>query len=323
MKPILAPLLAVLSALALPSGAALAAWPEKPIRLLVGVAPGGPADLSARMIAERISETLKQPMIVENRPGSNNGIAIQAVLASPADGYTIMHGTTGAMTISPAVVKSLRYDPLRDFVPVGSVVSYSYLLVTRLGIPVTTLKEFVAYAKQNEGKLSYTSPGIATVNHMGMEHFSMLTGIKMTHIPYKGDSEAMADVLGGHVDCGFISFSLTAPQYKGGKLRALAISQPERSSLTPDLPTVREAGVAGFDLLPWTGLMVPAGTPREVVVTLNAAINDGLRHPAMVKRMEELNYRPVISTPESFKQMILDEQARWRAVAQEVKLVLD
>lgn len=319
MKRLLALLL---TAIAIP-GSVLAAWPEKPMRLLVGVAPGGPADLSARMIAERISETLKQPVIVENRPGSNNAIAIQAVLASAPDGYTIMHGTTGAMTISPAVVKNLRYDPLRDFIPVGSVVSYSYLLVTRLGLPVTTLKEFVAYAKRNEGKLSYTSPGIASVNHLGMENFAMLTGIKMNHIPYKGDSEAMADVLGGHVDCGFISFSLTAPQAKNGKLRALAISQPERSPIVPDVPTVREAGVPGFDLLPWTGLMVPAGTPKEVVTTLNAAINAGLRHPDMVRRMNELNYNPLISTPESFKQMILDEQARWREVANAVKLSLE
>lgn len=316
-------LLIALLTITLPLCSALAAWPEKPIRLLVGVAPGGPADLSARMIAERMSETLKQPVIVENRPGSNNLIAIMAVLASPADGYTVMHGTTGAMTISPATTKNLKYDPLRDFAPVGGVVSYSYLLVTRLGLPVTTLKDFVAYAKANPGRLSYTSPGISSVNHMGMENFSMLTGITMNHIAYKGDSEALADVLAGHVDCGFISFSLTAPQAKNGKLRALAISQPERSDIVPDVPTVREAGVPGFDLLPWTGLMVPAATPKAVVNTMNAAINDGLRHPAMVKRMKELNYNPLITTPESFRQMILDEQARWREVNTRVKLVLE
>ena len=313
----------LLLSLVLPATSVLAAWPEKPIRLLVGVAPGGPADLSARMIAERMSETLKQPVIVENRSGSNNLIAIMAVLASPADGYTVMHGTTGAMTISPATTKNLKYDPLRDFAPVGGVVSYSYLLVTRLGLPVTSLKEFVAYAKQNEGKLSYTSPGISSVNHMGMENFSMLTGIRMNHIPYKGDSEALADVLAGHVDCGFISFSLTAPQAKNGKLRALAISQPERSSIVPDVPTVREAGVPGFDLLPWTGLMVPAATPKAVVDTMNAAINEGLRHPTMVKRMADLNYNPLITTPESFRQMIADEQARWREVNTRVQLVLE
>lgn len=316
-------LLVLLLSLVVPVTSALAAWPEKPIRLLVGVAPGGPTDLSARMIAERMSETLKQPVIVENRSGSNNLIAIMAVLSSPPDGYTVMHGTTGAMTISPATTKNLKYDPLRDFTPVGGVVSYSYLLVTRLGLPVTNLKEFVTYAKQNPGKLSYTSPGISTVNHMGMEHFSMLTGIKMNHIPYKGDSEALADVLAGHVDCGFISFSLTAPQAKNGKLRALAITQTDRSDIVPDVPTVREAGVPGFDLLPWNGLMVPAATPRDIVVKMNAAINDGLRHPAMIKRMAELNYNPLITTPESFRQLIVDEQARWRDVNKEVKLVLE
>lgn len=315
--------LAVLFGLLLSLSPAIAAWPEKPIRLIVGVAPGGPADTSARMIAERIGETVKQPMIVENRPGSNGAIAIQAVLSAPADGYTVLLGTTGAMTISPAVLKSLRYDPLRDLVPIGTVVSYSYLLVTRTGIPVTTLKEFVAYAKQRPGTLTFTSPGIASVNHMGMEHFSMLTGIKMVHVPYKGDSEAMADVLGGHVDCGFISFSLTAPQARAGKLRALAISQPERSALTPDIPTVREAGVPGFDLLPWTGLMVPTGTPKEVVTTLSAAIDEGLRHPETRKRMDELGYLPMFNSPEGFRKLIEDEQARWRAVAKEVNLVLD
>ncbi len=315
--------LAVLFGLLLSLSPATAAWPEKPIRLIVGVAPGGPADTSARMIAERIGETVKQPMIVENRPGSNGAIAIQAVLSAPADGYTVLLGTTGAMTISPAVLKSLRYDPLRDLVPIGTVVSYSYLLVTRTGIPVTTLKEFVAYAKQRPGTLTFTSPGIASVNHMGMEHFSMLTGIKMVHVPYKGDSEAMADVLGGHVDCGFISFSLTAPQARAGKLRALAISQPERSALTADIPTVREAGVPGFDLLPWTGLMVPTGTPKEVVTTLSAAIDEGLRHPETRKRMDELGYLPMFNSPEGFRKLIEDEQARWRAVAKEVNLVLD
>ena len=313
---------ALLAALLL-AAPALANWPEKPLRLLVGVAPGGPADLSARMIAERISEAIKQPVIVENRPGSNGAIAIQAVMSTPSDGYTLLLGTTGAMTISPAVMKNLRYDPLRDFIPVGSVVSYSYLLVTRNAIPVTSVAEFVAYAKQRPGTLTYTSPGIATVNHMGMEHFSMLTGIKLVHVPYKGDSEAMADLLGGHVDCGFISFSLTAPQAKAGKLRALAVSQPARNPITPDIPTVREAGVPGFDLLPWTGVMVTTGTPRTVVTTLNAAINDGLNHPAMRKRMDELGYLPLPSTPEGFKQMIETEQARWREVAKQVNLSLD
>jgi len=316
-------LLALVLTLLLPWTAARAEWPERPMRLIVGVAPGGPADLSARLIAERIGETLKQPMIVENRPGSNGQIAIQAVMSAPADGYTVLLGTTGAMTISPAVLKSLRYDPLRDFIPVGSVVSYTYLLVTRNAIPVNSMQEFIAYAKANPGKLTYTSPGIATVNHMGMEHFSSQTGIKMVHVPYKGDSEALADVLAGHVDCGFISFSLTAPQAKGGKLRALAVSQPTRHPITPDIPTVREAGLAGFDLLPWTGLMVTTGTPPEVVTKLSAAITEGLKHPAFVKRIDELGYLAMPSTPASFRKMIEDEQARWRKVAEEVNLKLD
>ncbi len=314
---------ALLIGLLILPGQAPAAWPERPMRLIVGVAPGGPADISARLIADRIGESLKQPMVVENRPGSNGAIAIQAVLSAPADGYTVLLGTTGAMTISPAVMKSLRYDPLRDFAPIGTVISYTYLLVTRTGIPVTTLKEFVEYAKQNPGKLTFTSPGIASVNHMGMEQFSTLTGIKMIHVPYKGDSEALADVLGGHVDCGFISYSLTAPQAKGGKLRGLAVSQPERHPLTPEIPTVREAGVPGFDLLPWTGLMVPIATPKEVVTTLSTAIDDGLRHPVMRKRMEELGFQPMFNSPESFKQLIEAEQARWRDVAKQVNLSLE
>ncbi len=321
MKRVAAWLLAI--ALAVPMAPALAAWPEKPMRLIVGVAPGGPADFSARLIAERIGEILKQPMVVENRPGSNNAIAIQAVISSPPDGYTVLLGTTGAMTISPAVMNNLRYDPLRDLVPVGTVISYSYLLVTRNELPVTTLQEFVAYARQNPNKLTFTSPGIASVNHMGMENFSMLTGIRMIHVPYKGDSEALADLLAGHVDCGFISFSITAPQYRNGKLRALAVSQPERNPITPDLPTVREAGVPGFDLLPWTGLMVPAGTPQTVVTTLNAAINEGLRHPELQRRMAEVGLQPMATSPEAFRQMIVDEQARWREVAKQVNISLD
>ncbi len=316
-------LLACLLICAFPLLPAWGAWPDKPMRLLVGVAPGGPADLSARLIADRISEILKQPMVVENRPGSNNAIAIQAVIASPPDGYTVMLGTTGAMTISPAVVKNLRYDPLRDLIPVATVVSYSYLLVTRSGIPVNTMQEFIAYAKQNPGTLTFTSPGVASVNHMGMENFSMLTGIRMIHVPYKGDSEALADVLGGHVDCGFISFSISAPQYKAGRLRALAVSQPERNPITPEVPTVREAGLAGFDLLPWTGLMVPAGTPPEVVATLSAAVNEGLKHPELRRRMDEVGLQPMSKSPEAFRRMILDEQARWRAVAEQVKITLD
>ncbi len=316
-------LLTLLLALALPGGAALAAYPEKPIRLIVGFAPGGPGDLSARMIGERITDALKQPVIVENRPGSNGAIAVQAVLSAPADGYTLLLGTTGTLTIAPAIMKKLSYDTLRDFAPVGSVISYSYLLVTRNALPVTSLKELVAHAKQNPGKVTFTSPGVGTVNHLGMENFAMLTGIKMVHVPYKGDSEALVDVMGGHVDTGFISFSLTAPQAKAGKLRALAVSAPERSAIMPDTPTVREAGVAGFDLLPWTGLMAPSATPPEAIATLNAAINAGLRHPAMVKRMDELGYLPLVNTPESFRKLIESELARWRSVATEVNLSLD
>ena len=323
MKPaprLLAMALAIM--LAMP-GVVRAAYPDRPIRIVVGFAPGGPGDISARLIAERLTESLKQPVTIENRPGSNGAIALQAVLAAPADGYTIMLGTTGTLTIAPAIMKKLPYDTLRDLTPVATLISYSYLLVTRNDLPVTSLKELVALAKSKPGQISYTSPGIGTVNHLGMEHFAILTGVKMIHVPYKGDSEAMTDIVGGHVDTGFISFSLTAPQAKAGKLRALAVSTPERSPILPDVPTVREAGVADFDLLPWTGLLVAKATPPEIVATLAAAVDAGLRHPEMVKRMQELGYLPMVNTPESFRRLIEAEQARWKKVADEVKISLD
>lgn len=316
-------LVMALAALCALAGAARAAYPEKPVRIIVGFAPGGPGDLSARLIAERLAEEFKQPVTVENRPGSNGAIALQAVLAAPADGHTVLLGTTGTLTIAPAIMKKLPYDTLRDLAPVATLISYSYLLVTRNGLGVNSLQELVALAKSKPGQISYTSPGIGTVNHLGMEHFAILTGTKMNHVPYKGDSEAMADVVGGHVDAGFISFSLTAPQAKAGKLRALALSTPERSAILPEVPTVREAGVAGFDLLPWTGLLVPAATPADVVATLNAAANRGLRHPDTVKRMQEMGYTPMVNSAESFRKLIEAELARWKAVAQEVKLSLD
>lgn len=313
----------LLLALLLAAGSAQAAYPDRSIRIIVGFAPGGPGDLGARLIAERLSEQFKQPVIVENRPGSNGAIALQAVLAAPADGYTVLLGTTGTLTIAPAIMKKLPYDTLRDLAPVATVISYSYLLVARNELPVKTQADLVALAKAKPGTLTYTSPGIGTVNHLGMEHFAMLTGIRMVHVPYKGDSEALTDVVGGHVDTGFISFSLTAPQAKAGKLKALAVSTPQRSPALPDVPTVREAGLAGFDLLPWTGLLVPKATPPEVVATLAKAVNQGLEHPEMKRRMEELGYLPLVNTPASFTALIETEQKRWKEVATGVNLSLD
>jgi len=300
-----------------------AAYPEKPIRLLVGFAAGGPADVSARMIAERLTESLKQPVIVENRPGSNGSLAVQSLMAAPPDGYTLLLGTTGTLTIAPAVMKKLPYDTLQDLTPVASVISYAYLLVARNDLPVKTIADFIQHARQNPGKLTYTSPGIGTVNHLGTERFAMMSDLRLVHVPYKGDSEALIDVMGGHVDAGFISFSLTAQQAKAGKLRALAITTPTRSPIVPEVPTVREATGLDFDLLPWTGILAPRGTPPAVVATLHAAVNDGLRHPDVQKRIADLGYVAMIQTTDDFRRLIETELGRWREVAQRVNVNLD
>ena len=304
--------------------AAHAAFPEKPIRMLVGFTAGGPTDVIARTVAERLTDKLKQPVVVENRPGANSSIALQALKASAPDGYTVLVGTNGALTIAPVIQKNLAYDPLKDFAPVALMSSYPYLLVVnpkRLDVP--DFKSFIDYARKHPRELSYGSTGVGTVNHLGAEQFWILTGVELVHVPYRGDSEAMVDIVAGHIPVYFATLTGAAPHVRSGAIRPFAITARKRTPLFPDLPTVAELGIPDFELVPWNGLIAPAGTPADVVATLNGAVNESLRHPDVQRRLAEFGLEALPDTPEAFRKLIEAELARWRDVAAKVKVELN
>ena len=314
---------ALLATLALPP-AARAAFPEKPIRMLVGFTAGGPTDVIARTVAERLTDKLRQPVVVENRPGANSSIALQVLKASAPDGHTILVGTSGALTIAPVIQKNLAYDPLKDFTPVALLSSYPYLLVVNpKRLDVKDLKGLVAYAKQHPRELSYGSTGIGTVNHLGAEQFWILNGIELVHVPYRGNSEAMVDIAAGHIPVYFATLTGAAPQVRAGTIRPLAITAKARTPLFPDVPTIADLGIPNFELVPWNGLLAPAGTPADVVATINGAVNESLRHPDVQRRLAEFGLDGLSDTPEAFRKLIETDLERWRSVAATVKVELN
>jgi tripartite-type tricarboxylate transporter receptor subunit TctC len=300
-----------------------AAFPDKTIRVLVGQPAGGPTDAIARIIADRIADALKQPAVVENRPGANGTIAAQALMASAPDGHTLYVGTNGTLTVYPALKRGLPYDTLKSFTPVALLSSYPYFLLLDKKLPIKDFKEFVAYGKANPGKLSMSSSGIGSVNHLGGEYMALQLGIKVTHVPYAGDAPAMTDLIAGNVAFGFGTYSLGAPQVKAGTVTAIAISSKQRMPAFPDLPTVAELGVPDYELVPWNGMLAPAGTPADRVQILNDAINAGLRHPDTQKRLAELGLQALVVTPDGFRKHLESELVRWQEMATKVGVTLD
>ncbi|WP_353237201.1 tripartite tricarboxylate transporter substrate binding protein [Limnohabitans sp.] len=296
----------------LSSPAALAqAFPNKPLRLICPFPPGGAVDIASRAIAQELSKNLGQPVTVENRPGAGGNIGgAEAARANP-DGYTIFMTTSGIQAINPVLYAKMPFDPNKDLVPVSALVSLNNVLVLHPSIKANSVPEVIAMARSQPGAMNYASSGSGTSIHMSGEMFKSLTGVNITHIPYKGSAPAMTDLLGGQVMMMFDNIPSAIPHIKSGKLKALATTGSKRDPLLPELPTLAEAGVSGYESGVWFGLAVPANTPRDVVMKLNAEAIKGTRSPDFVKRMTELGYNIMGTSPEVMLDMSRAEVQRW------------
>jgi tripartite-type tricarboxylate transporter receptor subunit TctC len=296
----------------LSSPAAMAqAFPNKPLRLICPFPPGGAVDIASRAIAQELSKNLGQPVTVENRPGAGGNIGgAEAARANP-DGYTIFMTTSGIQAINPVLYAKMPFDPSKDLVPVSALVSLNNVLVLHPSIKASSVPEVIAMAKSQPGTMNYASSGSGTSIHMSGEMFKSLTGVNITHIPYKGSAPAMTDLLGGQVMMMFDNIPSAIPHIKSGKLKALATTGAKRDPLLPELPTLAEAGVSGYESGVWFGLAVPANTPRDVVMKLNAEAIKGTRSPEFVKRMTELGYNIMGTSPEVMSDMSRAEVQRW------------
>ena len=294
-------------------------FPDRPIKLVVPFPPGGVTDIVARTLSVKLTEELKQPVIVENRAGASGAIGAEAAARSAPDGYTWLMGNISTLAINQWTMAKLNYNPSTSFEPVAMVAVQPLLVAVNPTVPVNTLSELVAFAKKNPGKLNYGTAGSSI--HLAVEYFSGLAGIKMNHIPYKGSAPAITDLLGGQIQVLFDPFSSIHPQVAAGKVKALAITTADRSAVAPQVPTVIELGFAGYDVSSWQGIVVPAGTPKDIVLKMNAAINKALQSKEVVDRFAQFSAVPTQWTPQQFGQDISQEQARWSKVAKDAGVV--
>jgi tripartite-type tricarboxylate transporter receptor subunit TctC len=288
-------------------------YPSKPVRMIVGYAPGGGSDIMGRIMAQELIKSLGHQMIVENRAGAAQNIAAEYIAKAPADGYTLFM-SSAALGINISLYPKINYHPIKDFAPVALFAISPNLLITHPSLPVKTVKEFVAFAKQNPGKLNYSTSGSGSTQHLSGEMLKVMAGIGITHIPYRGSAPSMTALLSGEVEFSFNNIPASINYIKAGRLRAIAITSAKRSPLLPDLPTMAEAGVPKFETSTWYGLLAPAATPRDVVTKLNNAINTIVRTPDFNKRLAQLGADPVAESPEFFANYLKSEIERWAPV---------
>jgi len=309
-------LTAVAAALCITSAPAQT-FPEKPVRLVVPYAPGGNIDITARIIQPGLGEVLGQQIIVDNRAGAGGAIGSDLVAKAPADGYTILVGSSGTLTVAPSLYSKIPYHPVRDFAPVSFVSSVPLVLLIHPSVPAKTVKEFVSLAKSRPGKLTMASAGAGTTNHLVGELFQSMTGTRFVHVPYKGSGPALVELMGGQVDLHFDQLSSATPYIKAGKMRALAMTTEKRAGIFPDVPTLAESGVTGFEASTFTGLVVPAGTPRAVIDKLNSAVVKVMARQAVKDRFASLGADSFSSTPEQLGEFIKTDFAKWTKVVKD------
>lgn len=298
------------------SAAAADKYPSEPIKLIVPYAAGASTDTLARMVAQDITETLKQPVIVENHAGAGGSIAADYTKRQPADGYTFMLSTDGILCINPAVYKKLNYDPVKDFTSLTIAVNAPIVLAVRANSPFKTATDLLAYAKANPGKLSYGSAGVGSSQNMAGELTKSMAGVNITHVPYRGGSPAMSDLLGGHIDMMFVQVASAYGLYKKGSLRLLAVGSPNRIKQLPEVPTFDELGLKGYDSDTWYGFSFPTHVDPKIVATVNAAIVKSLKHREAT--LEHLGYMVVGSTPQQQDAAIKRNLVKWANVAKEI-----
>jgi tripartite-type tricarboxylate transporter receptor subunit TctC len=292
-------------------------YPTKPIRLVVPFPPGGATDILARDVAQRLTDAWGQSVIVDNRPGAGGNIGSELVAKSPPDGYTLEMGTVGTHAINASLYAKMPYDNVKDFVPVILVAGVPNVLVVNPSVPVNSVAELIAYAKANPGKLNFASSGNGTSIHLSGELFKVMAGVQMTHVPYKGSAPALQDLLGGQVQLMFDNLPPSLPQIKAGKLRALAVTSSTRALALPDVPTLAESGLPGFEASSWFGVLAPAGTPPAIVTKLNTEIANWLSTPAAREKLTKQGANPAGGTPEDFAKHIAAETAKWAKVVKE------
>ncbi len=314
-------LLNVLLAAALAAGLGMPAapasaqdYPNRPITLIVPFPPGGSTTIVARIVADKMSESLGQSIVVDNRGGAGGTIGSRSVAKSAPDGYTILLGYTGTLAIAPSLYGNVGYDPRKDFAPIGRIGTAPNTLVVHPSLPVHSVAELIAYAKANPGTVNYGSAGIGTVSHVCGEYFATVAGVKLTHIPYKGTGPAIIDLLGGHIPMAFAPVPATHENAKSGKLRMLAVTSAARSTLLPDVPTIAEAALPGFEAVLRYGLVAPPGTPAAIVARLNAALNTALKSEDVRARLAIEGAEPLPSTPADYGADIDREETQWSKV---------
>lgn len=310
--------------IALAAGAARAAdvYPARPIRFLINQPAGGPTDRFARTVATRLGERLGQALVAENKGGAGGVIAADTLMKAPADGYTLLFGSSSLATLVPLIYKQLPYDPDK-MMPVGSLASYAMYLLVNSNLPVTTGPELIAYAKVHPGELSYASGGNGASGHLAGELLRSMGGIDIVHIPYKGNAQAQQDVMSGRVALKFDFWPTSQPLLQSGKVRAIASSGKTRSALTPDIPTLSESGLAGYNMTSWFAIFAPAGTPRPIVDKLNADIAWVLAQPAMRALLDEEAFEPLVLTPEGVRARIQDDRQVLAPIVREARIQVD
>lgn len=309
-------LFTALAALA-PLAAHAQAWPSKPIRIVVPFPPGGGTDIIARETSQRVAAATGWTFVIDNKPGAGGNLGVDAVAKSPADGYTLVLGQTSNLAINPTLYPKLPYDPQKDLVPVVLLATAPLVMVTGMNTPHKTLADAVNAARAKPGQLNFASPGNGTVAHLTSELFQKAAGIKTQHVPYKGAAQALTDVISGTVDLYMSAVPTLIGQIRQGKLRPLAVTSARRVDDLPAVPTINESGYKGFDAVTWFGLLAPAGTPREVVLKLNAEFVKALKQPELAKRLGDEGADPAPSTPEEFAGLIKADLPRWGKVVRE------
>jgi tripartite-type tricarboxylate transporter receptor subunit TctC len=300
-------------ATSLASGQSAPPYPTKPIRIVVPFPPGGTSDILARAVGQKLSEEWKQQVVVDDRPGAGANIGAEIVAKAPPDGYTLLLAST-IHAINPSLYSKLAYDPVKDFTPITLIAATSQVLVIHNSLPVKTVREFIAYAKKHPGELNYSSAGNGSQPHLTAELFKSMTGIDIVHVPYKGAPPAMTDLLAGQVALTFATAPSAVPYVKAGRLRALGVSTAQRITALPDVPTIAEAGVPGFEASGANGLVGPAGLPSAIVERLNAAVVRIVREPAMSRYLSEQGADPVTMSPAEYGAYIKAEVAKWAKV---------
>jgi tripartite-type tricarboxylate transporter receptor subunit TctC len=298
-------------------------FPNHSIRMVIHFPPGGPTDFVGRSLAQKLTEAWKQQVIVENRPGAGGVIGIETVLRAPSDGYTLLFGTGGSLALAPALRSNLPYDVFKDLAPITLVVINPQILVVHPSLPVRSLQDLIKLAKSRPGQINYASVGPGSPNHMGMELLKSMAGINMLHIPYKGTAPAVTDLLSGQVSALFNSMPSVLPQVKAGRLRAIAVGSAKRSPAAPDIPTVAEAGLKGYQYVTWYALLAPAAVPKDIIAKINAESVKALSDPEMSKRLSSQGAEPAPGTPDELARFMRKEYEDWKTVIKAANIKLD